>query len=129
MAKSAGNGAKTADFVENFFRGQVKVDLLIIFGDLCGVGGFLVLLGHGIEFSFKDVGQKLQHHFLAHYGKTLEKLGADIRYGVGWTEPVAVMDKLYADAQVIVIAKDKTWAQVYDPKTGYVGFVMLSFLK
>lgn len=45
------------------------------------------------------------------------------------SKSVAVMTKLYADAQVIVIAKDKTWAQVYEPNTGYVGFVMLSFLK
>jgi hypothetical protein len=39
------------------------------------------------------------------------------------------MDKLYADTQVTVIARDNAWAQVYDPSTGYVGFMMLSFLK
>lgn len=47
----------------------------------------------------------------------------------GPSKSVSVMDKLYADTQVIVIAKDNTWAQVYDPETGYVGFMMLSFLK
>ena len=47
----------------------------------------------------------------------------------GPSKSVAVMTKLYADAQVTVIAKDNTWAQVYDPTTGYVGFMMLSFLK
>lgn len=47
----------------------------------------------------------------------------------GPSKSVSVMDKLYADAQVVVIAKNKTWAQVYDPVTGYVGFMMLSFLK
>ena len=47
----------------------------------------------------------------------------------GPSKSVAVMTKLYADAQVTVIAKDNTWAQVYDPATGYVGFMMLSFLK
>lgn len=46
----------------------------------------------------------------------------------GPSKSVSVMDKLYADAQVTVIAKDNTWAQVYDPETGYVGFMMLSFL-
>ena len=47
----------------------------------------------------------------------------------GPSKSVSVMTKLYADAQVIVIAKDATWAQVYDPETGYVGFMMLAFLK
>ena len=47
----------------------------------------------------------------------------------GPSKSVSVMDKLYADAQVIMIAKDNTWAQVYDPASGYVGFMMLSFLK
>lgn len=47
----------------------------------------------------------------------------------GPSKSVSVMDKLYADTQVTVIAKDNTWAQVYDPETGYVGFMMLSFLK
>ena len=47
----------------------------------------------------------------------------------GPSKSVAVMTKMYADAQVVVIAKDNTWAQVYDPATGYVGFMMLSFLK
>ena len=47
----------------------------------------------------------------------------------GPSKSVAVMTKLYADAQVTVIAKDNTWAQVYDPATGYVGFMKLSFLK
>lgn len=45
------------------------------------------------------------------------------------SKSVAVMAKMYADAEVVVIAKDNTWAQVYDPATGYVGFMMLSFLK
>lgn len=45
------------------------------------------------------------------------------------SKSVSVMTKLYADAAVIMIAKDSTWAQVYDPTTGYVGFMMLSFLK
>lgn len=47
----------------------------------------------------------------------------------GPSKSVAVMTKMYADAQVVVIAMDNTWAQVYDPDTGYVGFMMLSFLK
>ena len=47
----------------------------------------------------------------------------------GPSKSVSVMDKLYADTQVIVIAKSNNWAQVYDPATGYVGFMMLSFLK
>ena len=47
----------------------------------------------------------------------------------GPSKSVSVMDKLYADTQVIMIAKSSTWAQVYDPATGYVGFMMLSFLK
>ena len=47
----------------------------------------------------------------------------------GPSKSVSVMTKLYADAEVTVIAKDKTWAQVYDPESGYVGFMMLSFLK
>ena len=47
----------------------------------------------------------------------------------GPSKAVAVMNKMYADAQVVVIAKDNTWAQVYDPATGYVGFMMLAFLK
>ena len=47
----------------------------------------------------------------------------------GPSKSVSVMTKLYADTQVTVIAKDNTWAQVYDPETGYVGFMMLSFLK
>ena len=51
----------------------------------------------------------------------------NLRWGPSKT--VSVMTKLYADAQVIVIAKDNTWAQVCDPATGYVGFMMLSFLK
>ena len=44
------------------------------------------------------------------------------------SKSVSVMTKLYADAQVTVIAKDNTWAQVYEPVSGYVGFMMLSFL-
>lgn len=40
-----------------------------------------------------------------------------------------VMTKLYADTQVIVIAQDKTWAQIYEPVTGYVGYMMRSFLR
>lgn len=47
----------------------------------------------------------------------------------GPSKSVAVMTKMYSDAEVIVIAKDSTWAQVYDPATGYVGFMMLYFLK
>ena len=47
----------------------------------------------------------------------------------GPSKSVSVMAKLYADTQVTVIAKDNAWAQVYDPETGYVGFMMLSFLK
>ena len=47
----------------------------------------------------------------------------------GPSKSVAVMTKMYADVQVLVIAKDNAWAQVYDPATGYVGFMMLAFLK
>ena len=45
------------------------------------------------------------------------------------SKAVAVMDKLYADTEVTVLATNKTWAQIYNPLTGYVGFMMLSFLK
>ena len=55
--------------------------------------------------------------------------GAFVNLRWGPSKSVSVMDKLYADTQVTVIAKDNTWAQVYDPETGYVGFMMLSFLK
>lgn len=40
-----------------------------------------------------------------------------------------VMDKLYADAELIVIATNGTWSQVYDASTGYVGYIMNSFLR
>ena len=40
-----------------------------------------------------------------------------------------VMTKLYADAEVMVIARNNTWSQIYDPATGYVGFIMNSFLR
>lgn len=77
------------------------------------------------ELSFK----KFKHVEPYHMTVKPSTPGGFVNLRWGPSKSVAVMTKLYADAQVTVIAKDSTWAQVYDPNTGYVGFIMLSFLK
>lgn len=44
------------------------------------------------------------------------------------SKKVAVYERVYDGQDLEVIAQNKTWAQVRDPDTGSVGFIMRSFL-